>query len=158
MTKVAVVGVGNILMGDEGIGVKAVNALKKSELSEETKIFDAGTAFYALINELVKFDKLIIVDAVRNECSPGTIYRFGLKEIKEKPERLLSLHEVGVVETLMLESLVSTVPEEIVFIGIEPEKIEPSMELSPVIKGKLPELVQMIIKEIQRTNEKIVER
>lgn len=153
--KIAVVGVGNILMGDEGIGVRAVELLRKKELPEKVVLFDGGTAFHALIDELVNFDKLIIVDAMKSGVHSGTICRFELEdldlcgeEIEEKRETTLSLHGVGILETLMLEKLVHSIPEEIVFIGVEPESIEFSMELSSTLKEKLPELIQIVCKEL----------
>jgi len=155
--RIAVVGVGNILMGDEGIGVKVVEELRRKELPERVELFDGGTAFHALIGELVNFDKLVILDAVKGGRAPGTIYRFEFKEIEEgekETKTSLSLHDVGVIETLMLERLVHSIPEEIVFIGVEPERIELSMELSSVLKKKLPELVQMILEELRSRKEK----
>lgn len=102
-------GVGNILMGDEGIGVKAVEALRKKDLPGSVELFDGGTAFHSLIGELEGFDKLVIVDAVKGRKSSGTIYRFELEdldlrllgEIERKKKTTLSLHDVGILETLM---------------------------------------------------------
>lgn len=148
--RIAVVGIGNILMGDEGVGVKVVEELRREKLPEGVELFDAGTAFHALIGELVEFDKLVIVDAVKGGEPPGTIYRFELEEIENKGTGPgLSLHEVGVMETLILERLVHRIPERIVFIGIEPMRIELSVELSPVLKGKLPELVRLVLEELK---------
>lgn len=151
MKRIAVVGVGNILMGDEGIGVKAVEELRKEKLPEGVELFDGGTAFHALVDDLIQFDKLIIVDAVLGGEPPGTIYRFELGELEGMiSETSLSLHDVGVIEALMLERLTRRIPEEIVFIGMEPERIELSMELSPAMREKLPELVREILEEIRR--------
>jgi hydrogenase maturation protease len=149
--RIAVVGVGNILMGDEGVGVRSVEALRREDLPEGVELFDGGTAFHALVGELKRFDKLIVVDAVRGGKPPGTMYRFALEEVEETRELMLSLHDIGVVETLTLERLIHRIPEEVVFIGIEPEKIEPSMELSPALKEKLPILIQRVLKEIQES-------
>ena len=151
MKRVAVVGVGNILMGDEGIGVRAVEELKRERLPEEVQLFDGGTAFHALVDELIEFDKLIIVDAVMGGEPPGTIYRLEFKELEGmSADMTLSLHDVGVMETLILEKLTRRIPEEIVFIGIEPERIEFSMELSPTMREKLPDLVEKVLDEIRR--------
>ncbi|MCD6508196.1 HyaD/HybD family hydrogenase maturation endopeptidase [Candidatus Poribacteria bacterium] len=151
MRRIAVVGVGNILMGDEGIGVKVVEELRKERLPEGVELFDGGTAFHVLVDDLIDFDKLIIVDAVLGGEPPGTIYRFEFGELEEMiSEITLSLHDVGVMEALMLERLTHRIPEEIVFIGIEPERIELSMELSSIMREKLPELVERVLDEIKR--------
>jgi len=147
--RIAIVGVGNILMGDEGIGVKAVEELRRRDLPTEVELFDGGTAFHNLVGELGSFDKLIIIDALKGGKPPGMIYRFEVREVEGARGPMLSLHDIGVMETLMLGWLIHRLPEEIVFIGIEPERIELSMELSPVLKEQLPELVQMVLKEVR---------
>ena len=150
--RTAVIGVGNVLMGDEGIGVRVVEALGQRGLPPGVELLDGGTAFHALTGELTEFDKLVIVDAVKGGGTPGTVYRFGLEEL-EKCETVvmaaLSLHEVGVLETLKLERLVGQIPDEIVFIGVEPQRIEPSTKLSPVLQKKLPLAVQAVLEELK---------
>ena len=140
---------GNILMGDEGIGVKAIEQLQGRDLPVQVELFDGGTAFHTLVGELGSFDKLIIVDAVKGGKPSGTVYRSALGEVEGTRGTTLSLHDIGVVETLMLERLVHRIPEDIVFIGVEPERIELSTELSPALRRKLPELVQTVLEEIK---------
>jgi len=162
-SRTAVVGIGNILMGDEGIGVKVVWALERQSLAPGTELFDGGTAFQALAGQLVGFDKLIIVDAVRGGEPPGTIYRLGLEEIlenkqtKAQPGSLaLSLHDVGVIEALMLARLAEKLSprhmvsdrQPTVIIGVEPARIEPSMDLSPTLQHRLPAVVQTVLEEL----------
>jgi hydrogenase maturation protease len=151
-------------MGDEGIGVKVVWTLEHQSLAPGIELFDGGTAFQALTGQLVSFDKLIIVDAVRGGEPPGTIYRLGLEEIMENKRQTtaqprswpLSLHDVSVIEALMLERLaekaspghVASDWQSTVIIGIEPAKIEPSMELSPTLQHRLPAVVQTVLEEL----------
>jgi len=184
--KTAVVGVGNVLMADDGIGVQAVWALERQTLPNGIELFDGGTAFQALAGQLTGFHKLIIVDAVHGGDSPGTIYRFGLEEILGEKKRTqapprslgtLSLHDVGVIEALMLERLAeSTSPGRVlslskdralslskghaaadsrstIIIGIEPAQVKPSMELSPTLRQRLPVLVQTILEECAKEEE-----
>jgi len=147
--RIAVVGVGNILMGDEGIGVRVVEELCRKDLPERVELFDGGTAFHALAAQLESFDKLIVVDAVKGGKPPGTLYRFEAGELAETRRTMLSLHDLGVVETLLIEQVLHRMPEEIVLIGAEPEAIELSMELSPCLQDKLPGLIEMVLKEIK---------
>jgi hydrogenase maturation protease len=157
--------VGNILMGDEGIGVRAIEALEDQALPKGTALYDAGTAFYALTGELADFDKLVIVDACHGGCPPGTIYRLPLDEILEGGQvgasrnGSLSLHDVGVIEALMLERLTERTSSarrstnglsnaEVVIVGVEPARVELSMELSPAMQERLPNLVQTILGEL----------
>jgi hydrogenase maturation protease len=176
--KTAVVGVGNVLMGDDGIGVQVVWALERQTLPDGIELFDGGTVFQALAGQLTGFHKLIIVDAVHGGDPPGTIYRFTLEEILGKKRRTqappgslgaLSLHDVGVIEALMLERLAeSTSPgralslskggsaadlRSTVIIGIEPAKVELSMKLSPTLRQRFPVLVQTILEECAEEEE-----
>lgn len=143
-------GVGNILMGDEGVGVRAVEALGNQKLPPGTATFDGGTAFPALVGELAEFDKLIVIDAVRGGAPPGTLYRFGLEEVGRKGETVLSLHDVGVVESLAMYRLIRRIPEEIIFIGIEPESVALSLELSAAVKAKLGDLIALAVRELHK--------
>ncbi len=98
------------------------------------------------------------MDAVEGGKPPGTIYRFEFREIgggDKEARSSLSLHDVGVIEALTLERLIERmscirrIPEDIVFIGVEPGRIEPSMELSPILKAKLSTVVQRISEELR---------
>ena len=149
MRRIAVIGVGNILMGDEGVGVRAVEELGRLKLPEGVQLIDAGTAIHSLMGRLSEFDKLVIVDAVKGGGPPGTIYRLALDEIESDPSRILSLHDLGVLETLRIERLIGDVPEEVVIVGIEPERVEPSLELSPVLRERLPELIRAVLEELE---------
>ncbi len=144
--KVAVVGVGNILMGDEGAGIEVARELEKRVRNVE--IIDAGTAFFALVSEMDRFDKLIIVDAARGGKEPGTVYRFRLEDVRST-QPAVSLHDVGVVEALKLESLTGRIPEEVVFYGIEPCKVELSMGLSEVVRKKISYTAEAIVRELE---------
>jgi hydrogenase maturation protease len=163
--KTAVVGVGNLLMGDEGVGVRVIQALGQEPLPKGVALFDGGTAFHALTVELAVFEKWIIVDAVTGGGPPGEIYRLaweqvlqGIKSRGSVQDLAVSLHDLGVVETLMLERFVDQVSpqprfsevSEIVILGIEPERIELSLELSPIVESKLPLLLQAVRDELER--------
>ena len=162
---VAIVGIGNILMGDEGIGVRTIEALQTQTLQPGTGLFDGGTAFQALTGELEGFERLIVVDAIHGGEPPGTIYRFDLEELLEEAEDRgrtpghpvsVSLHDMGVLETLRLERLVEKtsgmrrMPANVTIVGIEPARIELSMELSLTLKKRLPALVQTVLGELAR--------
>jgi len=148
--RVAVVGVGNILMGDEGAGVAVIGELASKTDPDVVELIDAGTAFLAVVQDLKDYEKIIIVDTARGGGPPGTVYRFGINDIRGE-ETFISLHDIGVVDSLKLERLVGMVPEDIVFFGIEPERVELSMELSPAVKEKLEYAADRILEEIEQT-------
>ena len=148
-------GVGNLLMGDEGIGIEVVKRLeelpKAGQGSVGYDIIDAGTAFFNIVSALRGYKKLIIVDAVHGGEPPGTVYRFTFEDIQGMECSAVSLHDFGVVESIQLERLVARLPEEIVFYGIEPESVQLSMELSPVILEKVEYVVRKILEELNES-------
>jgi len=147
--KVAVIGIGNILMGDEGAGVEVIKQLEKRGCAGDVELIDAGTAFFSIVSDLNRFDKLIIVDVAKGGKKPGTVYRLKMDDIRSGGSSI-SLHDMGVVESLKLESLVGMVPEEIVFFGIEPKNVELTMEISLPVKRKIAYVVDKIIEEVRK--------
>ena len=145
--RIVVIGVGNLLLKDEGIGIHAVQALQQLELPPDVKLIDGGTS-PDLIAYTRAGDKLIIVDAAKAGGEPGTIYRFKPEDLAAERASLASAHELGVVENLKLISLAGNEPSEIVIIGIEPREIEFGTELSPELQQKLPEIVKVVLKEM----------
>ncbi len=147
LPRVVVVGVGNLLLKDEGIGIHAVKALQEIDLPTDVKLIDGGTS-PDLIAYTRAGDKLIIVDAARAGGEPGTIYRFEPQDLAEEKAALTSAHEMGVLENLKLMSMAGNEPGEIVIIGIEPKEIDFGTELSPELRQKMPEVVKAVLKEM----------
>jgi len=166
--KIVVLGVGNLLLRDEGVGVQIVKMLHKDDLSyPNLAIIDGGTS--PEIMSLVEgADKLIIIDAVKGGKEPGTIYRFTIDDVDlgspcsaedcaaHKDTGLqvyqkLSLHQIDIVDNLRMLSLIGKQPRNIVIIGIEPRTIEPGLELSSEIQSKIPEITRLVRDEIRNT-------
>jgi hydrogenase maturation protease len=148
--RIAVIGIGNILMADEGAGIEALRRIETKGCPDGVDLIDAGTAFFAIVSDLIEYDKLIIIDVARGGNSPGTVYRFTMDDVKGG-DFLMSLHDIGVVDALRMERLVGTVPENIVFFGIEPERVELHMGLSPSISDKLDYLAEKVLEELGRS-------
>ncbi|OGO24298.1 MAG: hypothetical protein A2144_10195 [Chloroflexi bacterium RBG_16_50_9] len=142
-----VIGVGNLLLKDEGIGVHTIKALQEINLPHNVMIIDGGTS-PDLIACTGYGDKLIIIDAARAGGEPGTIYRFHPDDLMTEDGKMISLHELGVERNLKLMSLTGNRPEEIVIIGIEPGEIDWGLELSPTLKEKIPQIVRVVLREI----------
>jgi len=140
-----VLGVGNVLLRDEGVGCHVANALAEIPLPD-VKIIDGGT-YPDVLQFLEDTDKLIIVDAVKGGGTPGQIYRFHLEDITFEQKTLLSLHDVGLVDNLMLMQLWYNISEAVV-IGVEPKEINWGLELSPELQGKMPQIIDTILSEL----------
>ena len=148
---IAILGVGNILLKDEGIGVKVVKELEdKFSFPSDVALIDGGTAGHHLINMISDFDVLIVVDAVQGGEPPGTIYKFTFDQIPFEVNTHLSVHQVGVLEALNQVKLLGK-EQKVTFIGIEPQDISPwGMELTPVIAEKIPKLITLVLKELEK--------
>ena len=142
-----VVGVGNLLLKDEGIGVHIAHALQQIDIPHGTKIIDGGTSL-DLPDCLENVDKLIIIDAVKTGGQPGTIYRFHPYDMDIESEGIISLHELGLAQSLKMMSLIGNEPKETVIIGIEPKEINWGTELSAELQQKIPEIINIVLGEI----------
>ena len=145
--RTVVIGVGNLLQKDEGIGIHAVKALQKMQLPDNVTIIDGGTSPDILACTRGG-DKLIIVDAARAGGEPGAIYRFQPDDLIAERGAAVSVHELGVPQNLRLMLLSGNEPSEVVIIGIEPKEIEWGIELSPELEMKIPEIISVVLKEI----------
>ncbi len=147
MFKVTVIGLGNPLLRDEGLGVKVVEKLKEIPLPDEVKIVEAGT-YWLEDEEILKAEKIILVDAVKGGGRPGSIYRIPFQEINLKMPLPLSLQEISFIEFLHRLRRASR-NKEVVLFGIEPAEIGPGDGLSEILKEKLPLLLGFIVKEVK---------
>jgi hydrogenase maturation protease len=149
--KVTVLGIGNLLLKDEGIGVHLVQKLAGVVDDANVNIIDAGTFpdFLSLVDG--NLDKLIIIDAVKAGDKPGTIYRFNSDDIDADATLPVSAHNVGVLDSLRTMALFNKQPKSTVIIGIEPGTIDFGLDLSPEIEDKLPEMMKLVLKEIAQT-------
>ncbi len=146
---VVVIGVGNLLLKDEGIGIHALKALQEAGLPSGVRLIDGGTS-PDIIAYARTGDKLIIIDAARAGGKPGTIYRFRPEDLADEKSALASAHELGLLPNLKLMALSGNQPAETVIIGIEPAEIDFGLELSATLQRRLPEIVKAVLKEIGR--------
>ena len=146
-----VMGIGNVLLKDEGIGCHVVHALGEADLSD-VEIIDGGTSLEVL--QLCEdADKLIIVDAVRGGGMPGQIYRFRIGDITLEQKPLLSLHDMSLIDSLKLMRLWHNI-DGAVIIGIEPKDIGWGLELSPELQQTVPRIIDVVLAELNNTSPK----
>lgn len=140
-----VIGVGNLLLGDEGVGVHAIRALEQTGVPPRVELIDGGTAGLALIGYLEDVDKVIFIDAADMGQPPGTFRRFQPDEVRALiTERGLSLHETGLFNVLSLARQTGTWPPELIIFGVQPATLGHTVELSPACTAVLPALVAAI--------------
>jgi len=146
--KRVILGVGNILLKDEGLGVHVVKMMESMELPEGVELVDGGTLGFDLLGLFEESEKIVIVDALKGGHEPGTIYKVTPEELKGDLNRALSLHQVGLLEVMEMGKLLGFQPQ-VVIIGIEPKEIDWGMELSEEVKAKLPKVISLVLEEIK---------
>jgi len=148
--KVVVIGVGNPLLGDEGLGIAAVERLKKRPLPRTVEVVDAGTDSLDALLDAKDAERVIIVDAVDANAEPGALIRLNADDLfRSESEPLLSLHQLSLKESLCLAELTGFDRNRLTIIGMQPEKVEPSMSLSDTVKERMDSLIREIEKEIR---------
>ncbi len=136
-----ILGIGNLLLGDEGVGVHVARALPQERLPENVTVLEVGTAFLEALPEIERADRIIVIDAMHGGHAPGTVYRVPYDDCV-KPECIASLHGFDLSRAIFLAGR-ETVPETVI-IGVEPARIDWGTELSPEIMGMLPAIIEAV--------------
>jgi hydrogenase maturation protease len=143
-----VLGIGNILLRDEGIGCHVVHALE-SVAPGDARIIDGGTC-PDVVRLVEDTDKLVIVDAVKGGGMPGQIYRFRLQDVALQQKPFLSVHDFGLLDNLMLMKVWERIGEDVI-IGVEPKDVEWGLELSAELQEKIPQIIEAVLAEVNNT-------
>ena len=156
---ITILGVGNILLTDEGFGVHVIRELEKKYIfSKNVQIIDGGVLGLNLLNVILESDKLIVVDVVRSGDAPGTLYRIDNDEIPTRIKAKNSLHQLDFIESLTKGAAIGEIPYTII-IGVEPKDIETHcLDLTPEIKKAITPTIQMVLSELDNLNIKYEKR
>lgn len=149
--KIKVLGCGNTLVGDDGVGIRAIEKLQEMPLPPNVEVIDAGVGGMSILSWIEDADKVVIIDAVQtgNE-PPGTVYAFTDKEMPPSDMFMLSLHDLNLVDTLNVGRVVQKMPDEIVIIGVEVKRVaEFTKELTPEVESAIPEVLELVLKELK---------
>jgi hydrogenase maturation protease len=146
---ILILGLGNILLKDEGVGVRVVEKIKDMALPPDVEVMDGGTMGLDLQYYIEGRKKVIVVDAVQAGDAPGTMYRFTDNNIADKKSLLRSAHGFDFADALKLSEFFKKKPGEVVFIGIEPESLDEGMELTPTIEKRVPALIELVMRELE---------
>lgn len=147
---ILVLGVGNILYTDEGLGVRVVELLQTDyDFSDNVTLLDGGTLGTKLMDPIMSCEKLIVVDAVLGGDEPGSVYRLTGEDLRKSLAFKNSMHQTDLVDTLILCELTGHRPDAVV-IGVEPQDYQTlSVELSATVSEHLPFIAQKVIDEIR---------
>ncbi len=151
MKELLVLGVGNLLLMDEGVGVYAVQELLKDTNwpLDRVDFIDGGTFTQDIFYLFQEYTNLLVLDAVRGGCEPGTIYRHKEKDLLENKEQALSLHDIDLLDSLKMAELLGNKPD-LTVLGIEPlELCTWKMEMTPALQKAFPHYMDVVRQEIR---------
>ena len=148
MKPVAIIGVGNYLMGDEGVGIHATQRLRKEFIRDDCDIIDAGVPSMALLHMIEGRNFVIIIDCADFGGAPGEIKVFKPENVKREENKEISLHATDLLTTLDLGKSIGLALPPISIIGIQPARVEQTMKLSDQLSRaleKIHEVIEQII-------------
>jgi hydrogenase maturation protease len=158
-SRIALIGLGNILLRDEGVGVHAVEALKKNyDFPEEVRLIDGGTLGLDLLPLIEGAEKILFVDAMDLKKDPGVIAVIEDQEIPSLLEPKLSLHHVGLSDLLFASRFMGNLPAKIVLVGMQPETIEIGLDLSPAVLQRFEELLETVLGKLREWGLEVKEK
>ncbi|HNQ50850.1 MAG TPA: HyaD/HybD family hydrogenase maturation endopeptidase [Candidatus Omnitrophota bacterium] len=143
-----IIGCGNLLFRDEGIGVHLIRYLQKEKLPADVELVDGATGGFDLLSFIEGSDRVVIVDAVQADGVPGDIYKFAPEDFEVEAFPQTSLHDVCLKDIFNIVKLTGAMPQVTVF-GVEPKIVDWGMELTDEVRAALPRLGQLVLEEIQ---------
>jgi hydrogenase maturation protease len=148
--KTLIVGLGNPLRGDDGVGARVVQVLATEELPDGVEVVDGGTQGLGLVSLMEGWPRVIVVDAANVGKAHGEFTRFTLNETRLLgSDDQVSVHAAGLRDALLLAQVLGVLPQEVVIYGIQPANLDWDTELSPPVKATVPEIVRRILDELE---------
>jgi hydrogenase maturation protease len=147
--KIVIIGIGNLLLMDEGIGVHTINELEKYDLPNNVEIYDGGTGGFKLIDLMLNTKKVIFIDALETDKAPGAITVFKSKDVRSLyPKNKYSLHDTDLLEVIKMTELLDN-PPEIEIVGIQPKTINYGTTLSKELADSMSNIVSTVRRRIE---------
>lgn len=147
MQDCVIIGIGNILQGDDGIGVHAVRYLQ-DKVPDDVTLVEGGVYSLDLLSYLDGCGHAIFIDAMDVQDEPGSVYRFSPQDVLERPKTPLSVHELGLYDLIAAAELLNQYPEHITIIAVQVKSLEMGMELSSEVRAALPHIHRLVMEEI----------
>ena len=145
-----ILGVGNLLMSDEGVGVHVIQKLvAEYQLPEEVQVLDGGTLGMDLLYYLEGIENLLVIDAVEARKEPGTLIRLEGDDVPAFMAIKISPHQLGVPDMLAAAKLKGVYPQRIVLWGIQPMLMEIGLDLSSIVDAKIDIIIENILEQLE---------
>jgi len=150
LPNILVMGVGSILMKDEGLGIRAVEELKRRyRFPENVELLDGGTSGIELLSYISGRDYLIIIDAIKGGAVPGTVLKVEGEDVAAQFRTRISPHQLGISDLLAAATLTDEIPKKLALFGIEPKEIVLDLGLSDEVKGSMDHLLEVVVEELR---------
>lgn len=147
---ILVLGVGNLLLTDDGFGPHVINALKEKQFPSNVTLLEAGVVSHQLIPLLHETDFLIILDAVEANDTPGSLFKFSPEDMQFKTGQKSSLHQLSLIDVLQMTELTGPKPKTVI-IAVQPKDISSwSLELSHEVKSVVPRAIELVMEELTK--------
>jgi hydrogenase maturation protease len=148
MSGCVIIGIGNTIKSDDGVGVEAVRYLE-GRLPGEVELVEGSVYCADLFSFLEDRDKVIFIDAIDAGEEPGAIFRFSPEEVRQRKTGVsLSIHDFGPYELIATARLMKQCPEEVVFIAVQVKNVEFGEELSGEVRAAIPRLHRIVLEEL----------
>ena len=156
---VAVVGLGNLILSDEGVGVHVVRRLGETcDFPDDVVLIDGGTSAIDLLDQLVEAEHIIFVDAAQTGGPPGSIVALEGARLPVWFRERTSPHQIGLADLLATLALMDRTPESVTLIGVEPQSMELGTELSPAVEAAAGEALCKVLDALAALGVRAVER
>lgn len=147
--RVVILGIGNTILSDEGVGVHAAAALARHHaLPEGVQVIDGGTAGMEMLDALADVDVLLVLDAVTSKQASGGVLCLTGPEVPVFFRSKLSPHQVSICDVLASLEFAGHAPRDLVLIGVEPQNLELGLELTPSVAARVPDMVAMAVAQL----------
>ena len=147
---ILVLGIGNVLLTDEGIGVRTLKELERRfSFPANVELLDGGTSGIQLLRHIRNRDCLIIIDAMRCGQAPGTVVRFEGEDVPAAFRTRISPHQLGLSDLLAAAMLTDELPKKLVLFGVEPESIDIGLDLTETVEASLGKLIGAVADELR---------
>jgi len=144
--KITVLGVGNILLKDEGVGVRVVEEMtRRYAFPENVEVLDGGTLGMELMRFLLGTDRVIIIDAIDGSLPPGSIYQFEKEAVKTYFREKVSVHDLGIQDVLAALDVLEKPLQELVVMGVQPAVIDVGLDLTPVVAQSVEPVITKVL-------------
>ncbi|MDD4170653.1 MAG: HyaD/HybD family hydrogenase maturation endopeptidase [Syntrophomonas sp.] len=149
-SKPVVMGLGNPLFQDEGLGIHVISRLLKLKWAERVELIDGGTEGLSLLNPVEAAEYLLVIDAIDGGFQPGTVKLWNGSQIPFIVHQRTSLHQLGFQEVLALARMRGTIPEQMLLVGVQPRTLEWGTQLTPEVAGSVPLVIDIVYQQINR--------